>query len=102
MAKTVVVSPQGFDGIDARPGRDLEVADGAAGYIASLLRLLESDAGTEGDRAMGANARRLVVQRYAWQRNVERLRDLLQGASLDIHAAPSPARSPRPLPEASA
>ena len=95
MAKAVVVSPQGFDGIDARPGRDLEVADGANAFIATVLRLLD----TQDSAEMGTNARRLAIGRYAWQRNVDRLLDLLQGQSLDIRAGATPTSPPSSTPE---
>ncbi len=95
MGKAVVVSPQGFDGIDAQPGRDLEVADGADAFITTVLRLLD----TEDNAGMGANARRLTTGRYAWQRNVDRLLDLLQGQSLDIRAGATPTSPPSPTPE---
>jgi len=70
MAKPVVASPQAFEGIEAEPGRDLIVADGAEAMAGAIRALL---AAPERAAAIGAAARARMEQRYRWE---ERLRPL--------------------------
>jgi sugar transferase (PEP-CTERM/EpsH1 system associated) len=63
MARPVVASPQAFEGIDAKPGRDLIVADGAHEEVEAVNTLLTDPARAE---AIGAAARARVEARYAW------------------------------------
>ena len=80
MARPVVVTPEGLDGIDAKPGEHLEVAAKPEDFSAAVLRLLDPVRSV----AMGADARALMQRRFAWQTNWERLQCLLQGESLPI------------------
>ena len=80
MAKAVVVTPEGLDGIEAEPGEHLEMAVGPEDFAAAVLRLLDPVRSAE----MGAGARALMQRRFAWQYNWDRLQCLLQGESLDI------------------
>ena len=63
MGRPVVASPAAFTGINAEPGRDLVVADGAAGQAEAVLALL-------GDRGLaeriGRDARRRMEAAYSW------------------------------------
>ena len=63
MARPVVASPQAFEGIDAEPGRDLLVAEGAAAQAEAVAALLDDPAR---GAAIGAAARARVEARYAW------------------------------------
>ena len=63
MARPVVASPQAFEGIDAEPGRDLFVADGAVAQAEAVAALLDDHAR---GAAIGAAARARVEARYAW------------------------------------
>jgi sugar transferase (PEP-CTERM/EpsH1 system associated) len=65
MARPVVASPAAFLGIDAEPGRDLLVADGAEAQASAVLALLRDPARAE---ALGAAARRRIEQFYRWER----------------------------------
>lgn len=65
MARPVVASPAAFVGIDAEPGRDLLVADGAQAQASAVLALLRDPARAEG---LGAAARRRIEQGYRWER----------------------------------
>jgi len=60
----VVATSKGCEGIDAKDGRDILVADTAEAFAASVLRIM-------GNPAMGTklamNARRLVLERYTWE-----------------------------------
>lgn len=65
MARPVVASPAAFTGIDAEPGRDLLVADGAQALASAVLALLRDCARAD---ALGAAARRRIEQGYRWER----------------------------------
>lgn len=73
MAKTVVATPEAFEGIDAVPGQDLMVTEGPEAFGAAVAKVLAQD----GDAAMGARARARVKENYAWSRNMAVLDDLL-------------------------
>jgi len=64
MARPVVASPAAFEGIEAEPGRDLVVAEEAADTAAALRRLLDVPEQAE---AIGAAARRRMVEAYRWE-----------------------------------
>lgn len=67
MAKACVVSPQALEGIDAAPGSELLLADGAAAFADTVISQLQQP---DAARAMGAMARERVLQRYSWQTNL--------------------------------
>ncbi|RBI62206.1 hypothetical protein DMJ13_10005 [halophilic archaeon] len=67
---SVVTTPAGFEGVDARPGEDLLVADDAASFVAGVVRLLDSPAER---RRIGRNARERVAERYSIPRAGARL-----------------------------
>ncbi|MDB5936841.1 MAG: sugar transferase [Massilia sp.] len=73
LAKTIVVSPQALEGIEAEPGRDLLLASDASEYAAAVLRVL-----AQPDAAMGQAARRKVVSRYGWAPNLAQVDSLLE------------------------
>ena len=86
MGKSVVVSPQALEGIDAVVGRDLIVANDAAEFFNTVVALLNQP-----DAAFGAAARRQVQQRYSWAANMSRI-----DASLEAGAAATQAAAPIP------
>ncbi len=59
MARTVVVSPQALEGIDALPGEEVLLADGAAAFRQAVLLALQG-------RDLGPAARQRVLQDYTW------------------------------------
>ena len=61
MASRVVVSPQALEGIDATPGVELVLADGAQAFVAAVAHLLETH-----DNTIGPAARRRVETQYSW------------------------------------
>jgi glycosyltransferase involved in cell wall biosynthesis len=87
MARPVVSTVRGAEGIDAAPGRELLLADDPEGFAAALRRLLDDP--TLGAR-LGRAARALVVERYAWRTSVRELERLL----LDL-CGPAAGRQPR-------
>lgn len=80
MARAVVVSAEGLDGINARPGEHLALAGDANAFASAVVQLLDRDIAA----GMGARARQLMLKRYTWQYNLKRLQCLLQGETLDI------------------
>jgi sugar transferase (PEP-CTERM/EpsH1 system associated) len=74
MARPVVASPQAFLGIDARPGRDLLVADGAEAQADAVLSLL-ADAAR--GRVLGRAARRRMEEGYSWDAQLAPLADMI-------------------------
>ena len=77
MARPVVASPAAFEGIEAEPGRDLVVADGAEAMAAEISRLLADRVAGE---SLGAAARLLVTQCYGWGHRLAPLADLVAPA----------------------
>jgi polysaccharide biosynthesis protein PslH len=84
MARPVVASPAAFEGIDAEPGRDLIVADGAEAMANAIKGLL---ADPERAAALGAAARRHVVASYSWEARLAPLSKLLAPLALARAAA---------------
>ena len=76
MARPMVVSPQALEGIDAVPGRELRLADGAAAFIAALTAMLADASGA--NAAMGAAARTKVQQEYSWPSKLSRIEARLE------------------------
>jgi len=73
MERPTVVSPQGYEGINAEAGRELIVASEAHEWIDAVAGLLTNEAAN----GMGAAARQRVVQDYSWQGSLARLGQFL-------------------------
>ena len=65
MATPVVVTPQALEGIEAEPGRELLLAQDAAGFVDAVALLL---ARTGNDMGLAARAR--VERKYSWPSNL--------------------------------
>jgi len=63
MSRPVVSTTLGAEGLEARPGENLLLADDAAGLAAAVGRVLDDPAL---GRALGNAGRRLVEERYSW------------------------------------
>ena len=74
MARPVIASPAAFEGIEAEPGRDLIVADGAGAMAAAIRRLLDAP---EQALALGRSARACMERSYAWRRRLAPLAELV-------------------------
>jgi glycosyltransferase involved in cell wall biosynthesis len=70
MARPVVSTPQGAEGLEVSDSRDLFIASTPAAFADKVVRLLQ-DAALAG--RMGDQARRLVEQRYGWAAAVSQL-----------------------------
>jgi len=73
MARPMVVSPQALEGIDAAPGSELLLADGAAAFIATLSSLVANP-----NPALGGAARSKVERQYSWPSNLARIEARLE------------------------
>ena len=73
MARTVVVTPQALEGIEALPGRDLQLADDATAFAARVCAALALP-----EPAMGRAARDLVEHLYGWSSNLAPVVSLLE------------------------
>jgi sugar transferase (PEP-CTERM/EpsH1 system associated) len=73
--KAVVASSEAFEGVDAVPGRDLVVADGADRFAEAAARLLLDEA--ERDR-LGRAARARMAARYPWPAQLAILDELIE------------------------
>jgi polysaccharide biosynthesis protein PslH len=63
MAKAVVSTTIGAEGLPVTDGRDIAIADDPARFAAAVVRLMRD---AEARRAMETAARRLVMERYDW------------------------------------
>ena len=75
MARSLVVTPQALEGIDADPGTHLQVADSADAFARSVAALLRDPAAA----GMGRRARARVVQSYGWAGNLAQLDAIVDG-----------------------
>lgn len=75
MGRPVVASPAAFEGIDALPGRDLLVAE-ADESITAVLSLLNDHSLAD---TVGRAARARMCERYAWDRQLAALPELMAG-----------------------
>jgi polysaccharide biosynthesis protein PslH len=63
MAKTVVATPLGCEGIDGRPGEELVVAESPDDQARAVVELLRNRQRRE---RIGQQARQLVLRKYTW------------------------------------
>jgi len=74
MARPVVVSTKGLEGISARHGRDVLVADEAEDVARRVCDVL-----VRGEPDLGSAARETVRREYAWEGSTRRLLELVDG-----------------------
>ena len=74
MARPVVASPAAHEGIEAEPGRELIVADGASATAEAIRRLLEAP---EEAAALGRAARARMASAYGWDRRLAPLEEIV-------------------------
>ncbi|MDH5545604.1 MAG: TIGR03087 family PEP-CTERM/XrtA system glycosyltransferase [Gammaproteobacteria bacterium] len=76
MAKPVITSSLGFEGIKARVDEELFVADTVEQFLA-VLEVLGRDRNT--GSSIGQAARRRVMADYSWSSNIQKLDSILSG-----------------------
>jgi glycosyltransferase involved in cell wall biosynthesis len=95
MAKAMVSTRLGAEGIDVVDDRHLMLRDEATGFADAVLALL---ADPERCRRLGAEGRALAEQKYAWSgaaaRLVEFYRELLPGGARGVTSSSPAARTP--------
>lgn len=75
LARPVVATSIGAEGIDVRHGRDLLLADAPRDFADALLRLLAQPGEAA---ALGQRGRRLVQEAYSWDASAAQLEHLLE------------------------
>jgi len=75
MAKAVVSTSVGAEGLDVRPGEDIEIEDSPAGFAEKVIGLLNN---AERRSCMGKRARQAIMQQYTWAGISTRLEDIYQ------------------------
>jgi sugar transferase (PEP-CTERM/EpsH1 system associated) len=63
MAKAVVSTTIGAEGLPVTNGRDIEIADDPSGFAQAVIRLIRD---TDARRSIETAARQLVVEKYDW------------------------------------
>lgn len=91
MAKTVVLTPQALEGIDAQPGRDVIVAEHAPEFADAVVAQLA------GAGAIGRAARTRIEAAYGWDARLAPLDALLEAPSTH-HGSPATQAAGAPLP----
>lgn len=81
MGKTVICSPQAYEGIHAMPGRDLVVAESADAFAAAVLYFLEHQVEAA---QLGHSARLFVESNCTWAENLSLLDRILSTRSAGI------------------
>jgi glycosyltransferase involved in cell wall biosynthesis len=89
MAKAMVSTSIGAEGLDVTPGRDLLIADDAASFAASILQLLRDPAVR---RTCEQNAASLAA-RYDWSQIARRFAEVLLDAAAGFRSARSQERA---------
>ncbi len=74
MEKPVVATSQAAEGIDAKAGAELLVADDAEGFAQTVIDVLRGKA----DPGIGARARRRIVASYDWSAGLKLLETLFE------------------------
>jgi glycosyltransferase involved in cell wall biosynthesis len=70
----VVTTPQAFEGIEAKPGRDLILGEDVGKIAEGVIKIIKE---VSLRRSLGDNARRVIEKNYCWTRNLEKLNSIL-------------------------
>lgn len=90
MAKAVVATSVGCEGIDAKHGEHLYVADTREAFAEQVAGLMSSQ---EERHRLGLAARGLVESKYSWSRIAERLEEVLLGVVEEFRGSGQSRRS---------
>jgi hypothetical protein len=86
-AKAVVATSIAIEGLDLRPGLDLEIADAPGPFAEARLRLLADGAAR---RRLGQTGRARVLERYHWDVIGQAVTQTLAGWEMDFRGAMLP------------
>ncbi len=96
MGLPVVASPEAFEGVRATPGEDLFVENNPKRFATRVIRILRNP---HLARSLAENARRVIRERYDWDRNMSVLERLIEKAAARVPAteaeAPDAQAAPR-------
>ena len=87
MAKAVVSTTIGAEGLPISPGQDILIADEPAAFANAVVRLIRD---TAARREIETAARRLVVERYDWSAVAQDFEDALGRVALTREAGTLP------------
>jgi glycosyltransferase involved in cell wall biosynthesis len=79
MAKVVVTTSPGLEGIDAEPGRQVRVADDPWAFAAAVRQAIGGDE----NATLGRQARGLVVTRHGWDGSLRRIEEIVGGCAVE-------------------
>ena len=74
MGIPVVATPQAFEGIEAKPGRDLTLGEDVEKVAEGVIKLIKE---VSLRKSLGDNARRIIEKNYCWAKNLEKLNSIL-------------------------
>jgi len=74
MGIPVVATPQAFEGIEAKPGRDLILGEDVEKVAEGVIKLIKK---VSLRKSLGDNARRIIEKNYCWAKNLEKLDNIL-------------------------
>jgi len=74
MAKVVITSAQGYEGIHAQKSEQVFVVDGAQEWQQKILKII----GTEEFKHVGQAARQYILDNYTWENSLSKLDDKLE------------------------
>jgi len=74
MGLPVVATPEAFEGIEAKPDRDLIVGENERKIADGVIKLVKE---ASLRKSLGDNARRVIEENYCWTKNLERLNNIL-------------------------
>jgi sugar transferase (PEP-CTERM/EpsH1 system associated) len=92
MGLAVVSCSAASTGVEAVPGRDLEVADEPHAFASAVLKLLRDDAFRE---SMGRSARACMESHYRWEHQLQRLDEVVASVCPEAVLQSRPASSPQ-------
>jgi glycosyltransferase involved in cell wall biosynthesis len=74
MGLPVVTTPQAFEGIEARPDRDLILGGDVRKVAEGVIELIRKGSLR---KSIGDNARKIIERNYCWTKNLEKLNGIL-------------------------
>jgi sugar transferase (PEP-CTERM/EpsH1 system associated) len=79
MAKVVVTTSVGLEGIEAEPGRQVRVANDPPTFAAAVRQAI----GGRENRTLGAQARGIVIARHSWDDSLRRIEEIVSGCAAE-------------------
>ena len=74
MGIPVVATPQAFEGIEAKPGRDLILGEDIGKIAEGVIKLIKE---VSLRKRLSGNGRAVIEKNYCWTKNLEKLNSIL-------------------------